>query len=105
MPSGEHESPIALAREDPSVITAMLARVFGVKVPDDLQAQPWPTEVTVKDPRSYRADYMALFHDAAGQAALATALESQLRWDPGKQWTWPLYVASLQSEVKVPTAL
>jgi hypothetical protein len=34
MPSAEHESPIALAKLDPGVLTWLLANVFGVKVPD-----------------------------------------------------------------------
>lgn len=34
MPSGEHESPIALARLDPNLVTWLLVHLFGGKVPD-----------------------------------------------------------------------
>jgi hypothetical protein len=105
MPSGEHESPIALAKLDPGLVTWLLAHLFDVKVPDYHHARTHPTDVRVLVPRTYHADGMLLYCDAADQPVLATVLEVQRRWDPTKRWTWKLYVAQLETELKVNAAL
>jgi len=105
MPSGEHEAPIALAKMDPGLLTWLLEQLFDVKVPDYHHAGPRPTEVQVIVPRTYHADGMLLYCDAADNPVLAAVLEVQRGWDPGKRWTWKLYVAQLESELMVNTAL
>jgi hypothetical protein len=105
MPSGEHESPIALAKLDPDLVTWLLEHLFDVKVPDHHHARAQPTDVRVLLPRTYHADGMLLFCDAADQPVLAVVLEVQRGWDPAKQWTWKLYVVHLEAELKVNAAL
>ena len=105
MPSGEHESPIALAKLDPDLVTWLLAHLFDVKVPDYHHARARPTDVRVLVPRTYHADGMLLFCDAADEPVLAVVLEVQRGWDPTKRWTWKLYVAQLESELTVNAAL
>jgi hypothetical protein len=105
MPSGEHESPIALAKLDPDLVTWLLAQLFDVKVPDYHHARAHPTDVRVLVPRTYHADGMLLFCDAADEPVLAVVLEVQRGWDPTKRWTWKLYVAQLESELTVNAAL
>jgi hypothetical protein len=61
--------------------------------------------VQVIVPRTYHADGMLLYCDAADQPVLAAVLEVQRGWDPAKRWTWKLYVAQLESELMVNTAL
>jgi hypothetical protein len=105
MPSGEHESPIALAKLDPGLVTWLLAHLFDVKVPDYHHARAQPTDVRVLVPRTYHADGMLLFSDAADQPVLAVVLEVQRGWDATKRWTWKLYVAQLEAELTINAAL
>jgi hypothetical protein len=105
MPSGEHESPIALAKLDPGLVAWLLARLFDVKVPDYHHARARPTDVRVMVPRTYHADGMLVFCDAADRTVLAAVLEVQRGWDDSKRWTWKLYVAQLEAELEVNVAL
>src|SRR5215813_4321628 len=105
MPSGEHESPIALAKLDPDLVTWLLAHLFDVKVPDYHHARARPTDVRVLVPRTYHADGMLLYCDVADDPVLAVVLEIQRGWDPSKRWTWKLYVAQLETELTVNAAL
>jgi hypothetical protein len=105
MPSGEHESPIALAKLDPGLVTWLLAHLFDLKVPDYHHARAHPTDVRVLVPHTYHADSMLLFCDVADKPVLAVVLEVQRGWDPIKRWTWKLYVAQLELELKVNAAM
>src|SRR5258706_12856812 len=82
MPSGEHESPIALARLDPDLVTWLLAHLFDVKVPDYHHARTQPTDVRVLVPRTYHADSMVLFCHLADRPLLAAVIEIQRKRDP-----------------------
>src|SRR5215475_11754807 len=105
MLTGEHETPIALAKLDPDLVTWLLAHLFDVKVPDYHHARARPTDVRVLVPRTYHADGMLLFCDVADEPVLAVVLEVQRGWDPTKQWMWKLYVAQLEAELTVNAAL
>jgi hypothetical protein len=105
MPTGEHESPIALAKLDPGLVTWLLAHLFDVEVPDYHHARAQPTEVQVLVPRTYHADGMLLFCDAADRPVLAVVLEVQRGWDAAKGWTWKLYVAQLEAELNISAVL
>jgi hypothetical protein len=105
MPSAEHESPIALAKLDPGLLVWVLTNVFGVKVPDYHHARTQATDVQVMVPRTYRADGMLVYCDPTDQPLLAVVLEIQRGWDRTKRRTWKLYVAQLEVELDVDTAL
>jgi hypothetical protein len=105
MPSGEHETPIALAKLDPKLARWLLSHLFDIKVPDYHHSRAQPTDVRVVVPRTYHADGMLLFCDVDDQPLLAVVLEVQRGWDKGKRWTWKLYVAQLEAELRVNTAL
>jgi hypothetical protein len=105
MPSAEHETPIALAKLDPDLVAWLLANLFHVKVPDYHHARTHSTDVRVLVPRTYHADGMLLFCDAADHPVLAVVLEVQRGWDRTKHRTWKLYVAQLEAELNVDTAL
>jgi hypothetical protein len=105
MPSGEHETPIALAKLDPGLLTWLLEHLFEVKVPDYHHARARSTDVRVVVPRTYHADGMLLYCDAADRPVLAVVLEVQRGWDDSKRWTWKLYVAQLEAELHVNVAL
>jgi hypothetical protein len=105
MPSGEHETPIALAKLDPGLLTWLLAHLFDVKVPDYHHARAQPTDVRVVVPRTFHADGMLLYCDVADRPVLAVVLEVQRGWDDTKRWMWKLYVAQLETELRVNAAL
>lgn len=105
MPSAEHETPIALAKLDPSLVAWLLANLFDIKVPDYHHARAQATDVRVVVPRTYHADGMLVFCDAGDRPVLAVVLEVQRGWDRGKRRTWPLYVAQLEAELDVSVAL
>ena len=105
MPSAEHESSVALAKLTPDLCAWLLASVFDVKVPDYDHARTHEAEVQVLVPRTYHADSMMLFCDSDDKPLTAVVLEVQRGWDPGKRRTWKLYVAQLETELDVDTAL
>jgi len=105
MPSGEHESPIALAKLDPDLVAWLLAHLFNVKIPQYHHARTQPTDVRVMVPRTYHADGMVVFCDPADRPLLAVVLEVQRGWDRAKLRTWKLYVAQLEAELDVDAAL
>jgi hypothetical protein len=105
MPSGEHETPIALAKLDPDVVAWLLTNVFDIKVPDYHHARAQATDVRVLVPRTYHADGMLLFCDRRDQPLLAVVLEVQRKKDLRKRRTWKLYVAQLEAELDVTAAL
>jgi hypothetical protein len=105
MPSAEHESPIALAKLDPGLVAWLLSNVFDIKVPDYHHARAQPSDVRVLVPRTYHADGMLLFCDAADHPLLAVVLEVQRKRVIEKRRTWKLYVAQLELELDVSTAL
>jgi hypothetical protein len=105
MPSAEHESPIALAKLDPGVLTWLLANLFGVKVPDYHHARSQATDVRVMVPRTYHADSVLVFCDPTDRPLLAVILEVQRHRFQGKRRTWKLYVADIEAELNVNVAL
>lgn len=105
MPSIEHETPIALVRDDPDFVAALLGDVFGVAVPDYATAHPHATDVSVIVPATYRADAMLVYADERGRPVFAVVLEVQRGWDPGKRRTWPLYLTHLEAELGTDAAL
>jgi hypothetical protein len=105
MPSGEHESPVALAKLDPDLVAWLLATVFEMKVPDYDHARLQDTDVRIMVPRTYHADGMVLFCDAADKPLLAVVLEVQRSRDETKRRTWKLYVSQLETELDLAVAL
>lgn len=105
MPSGEHEAPIALAKLNPDMLAWLLAHIFHIKLPDYHHSRTHPTDVQVLVPRTYHADGMVLFCDAADRPVLGVVLEVQRGPDPSKRRTWKLYVAQLEAEMDITVAL
>jgi hypothetical protein len=105
MPSAEHESPIALAKLAPELVTWLLANIFDFKVPEYHHARPQATDVRVMVPRTYHADGMILYCDREDQPVLAVVLEVQRKRVALKRRTWKLYLAQLEAELDVDIAL
>ena len=105
MPSAKHESPVALTKQDEAIAALLLTEVFDVKVPSYLHGHAHATDVRVLVPRTYHADSVTVYYDAAEKPVFAAVMEVQRGWDPTKKRTWKLYVAQLEAELGVDTAL
>lgn len=105
MLGAEHESPVALAKQDPDLVAWLLVNLFDFKVPAYHHARTQATDVQVLVPRTYHADGMVLFCDAHDRPLLAVVLEVQRSRDRTKQRTWKLYVAQMEAELDAPVAL
>jgi hypothetical protein len=99
VPSAEHESPVALTKQDHTLVAFLLMKVFDMKVPHYVHAHAQATDVRVLVPRTYHADGVLVYYDAAERPVFAAVMEVQLRWDPSKRRTWKLYVAQLEAEL------
>ena len=68
MPSAQHETPVAVIRTNPDLLAWLLGFEFERKVPDFEHVRPHATDVRVMVPRTYHADGMVVFCDAADAA-------------------------------------
>ncbi|GAA4454067.1 hypothetical protein [Phytohabitans houttuyneae] len=78
---------MALTKQDHELVAFLLMNVFEMKVPFYAHAHPHASDVRAQRP------------------VLATVMEVQRGWDPSKRRTWKLYVAAIEAELNVDTAL
>jgi len=91
-------------RQRPSLAAELLADRLGMELPGFDQSTVEAGDFTVLTPTEYRADAVVVL-SAAGAAVWAVVVEVQLRPDPGKRWSWPVYVATLRGRLRCPTVL
>lgn len=101
MPSGEHESPIELAKLDPGLLVWLMSNLFDIDVPKYHHVRPHATDVRVVVPRTYHTDSLLLFCDEADTPVLAVVWEPQRDDQPDKVRTWKLYVAQFEKQLNV----
>jgi len=104
MPSSLYEGLIEMFRQRPSLAAELLVDGLGITLPGFEQAEVEPGDFTVLTPTEYRADAVVVL-SAAGSAVWAVVVEVQLRPDPGKRWSWPVYLSTLRSRFRCPTVL
>lgn len=106
MPSITHEAPIELIRQHPELAVDLLRAVTDIKLPATPSVAISATDMSEVIPKQYLADMVVVISDAAtGQAALSVIIESQLREDETKQYSWPVYVASARRVRGCPAAV
>jgi len=103
MPSTLHEVVIDMFTERPDLVAPLLS-ALGCELPDYETVEPRSERAAVVAPTEYYADAVLAFQ-RGGETALAVVLEIQLRRDPGKLWSWPVYTASLRARMKCPVLL
>ncbi|MCP2291030.1 hypothetical protein [Nocardia amikacinitolerans] len=103
MPSQQHELLIDLFRTQPDMIPPLLT-ALGCQLPEFDKVENLPGDLPILAPTEYHADSVAVLHAADGPV-LAVVVEVQLRPDPDKRWSWPVYVAALRARWKCPTVL
>ncbi|MFD5179241.1 hypothetical protein ACFWM1_25765 [Nocardia sp. NPDC058379] len=103
MPSAPHEVVIDLFQQQPALVAPPLTEL-GCRLPEYESITTVPGDATVLAPTEYHADAVVAFH-RGGERILAVVVEVQLRPDPDKRWSWPVYVASLRARLRCPTLL
>lgn len=103
MASLQHEGLLLLFRNRPTLAPELLRDALGLALPAWSEARVESAELTEVVPTEYRADLVVLLLES--QPVFAIVVEVQLSRDEDKRKTWPLYLTSLRSRVKCPTAL
>jgi hypothetical protein len=104
MPSHLHEVLIEMFRDRPALAADLLAGPLGVQIPEFQQARLSSGDLNVVQPAEFRADAVITLN-VAGSPVYAVVVEVQLRVDPRKRLTWPLYVATVHERLKCAVAL
>ncbi|MCF6468031.1 hypothetical protein FAF44_06380 [Nonomuraea sp. MG754425] len=103
-PTLEHEYLIELVRNRPTLATSLLARVTDIEIPYFDDAQLGNCDFTDTVPAEFRADSVVLL-TREGKPVAAVVLEVQRAFDKRKQFTWPVYLATLRSRQRCPVLL
>lgn len=93
-----------LFRQRPSLAAELLSGQLGVRVPAYQQARLDSGDLPDVTPTEYRADTVVVLTDA-DRPVLAVVVEVQLRRDPRKRWSWPVYLSTLRARLSAPTVL
>ncbi len=102
-PTLEHEYLLELVRNRPSLVVSLLTNM-KIEVPCFDDAQLGNCDFTDIQPTEFRADsVVTLLHQ--GKPVTAVVLEVQRRFDKDKQWSWPVYMATLRARQKCPVVL
>ncbi|MBB4906838.1 hypothetical protein [Actinophytocola algeriensis] len=104
MPSHVHEALIELFRQRPALAAELLRGQLGVAMPSYAHASVGSSDLTDLTPTEYRADAVTVL--TSGDAPVgAVVIEVQLRRDPAKRWSWPVYLTTLRARLQVPVVL
>jgi hypothetical protein len=100
-----HEGPLDLVRDHPD-IAVELVRSSGIELPGQLSVALVPTDMSAVVPVQYLADMVVLINDAAtSEPVLAVIIESQLRDEETKRYSWPVYLTTARRVAKCPAAV
>lgn len=106
MPSQLHEVLVALLREHPEAAVTLVERALGVTFEGGLQARRSSETLAELDPAEYRADAVfELVPEGESKPTRAFIVEVQLRRDPEKRLTWPVYQVGLRRRLRCPVLL
>jgi len=100
MPSLLHEGIIALVREKPAFAADLLRDVLHVSVPAFSSARLSEATFNNLVPAEYSADAVVLLGNE--DTVFGIIIEAQLRDDPQKFFTWPLYAVTARAQHKCP---
>lgn len=104
MPSVLHEVVIDLFRHRPQLVAELLPLVTDIPLPEFDHARLESGDCPDIDPTEYRADAVIVL--ATGSTPqLAAVVEVQLRPDPDKGWSWPVYLTTLRARLRCDTVL
>ncbi len=105
MPSQLHEVLATLVREHPELAVTLVERALGIELSGTAARISSETLSEIK-PAEYRADAVfELLQAGEDKPARALIVEVQLRPDPKKRLTWPMYQAGLRRRLGCPVLL
>jgi hypothetical protein len=104
VPSHLHEALIELFRQRPALAAELLRGQLGVPVPAYTNASEGSCDLTDLTPTEYRADAVVML-TSDDVPVFAVVIEVQLRQDPDKRWSWPVYLTTLRARLEVPVVL
>lgn len=107
MPTLVHEAPLAVLREVPGLVPALLRDALGIEVPAFATVDLDDAALTQAVPAELRADLVVqLRGDApARDPVMGIVVEIQRQRDDRKRYSWPLYLAALRARLRCPTCL
>ena len=106
MPSHLHEVLVSSLRDHPDAAATVIERALGLSLGDQVQVRASSETLAEVDPAEYRAD--AVFELVLGSAewpSRAFIVEVQLRPDPVKRLSWPVYQAGVRRRLGCPVLL
>jgi hypothetical protein len=103
MPTLQHEFLLELVRRRPSLVATLLEQA-GVSVSPFAEARLGSCDFNERTPTEYRADSVVVLTNE-NKPVSAIVLEVQRTPDERKQWSWPVYLATLWSHVECPVLL
>ena len=103
MLSLEHEVLLSLFQTRPELAGEVL-RLLGVAVPARVHVRTDSTQLTQVAPTECRADLGVVLERAAGPV-LGIIVEVQLKRDPKKRYSWPIYASTLRARLGCPVCL
>ncbi|MGH1348749.1 MAG: hypothetical protein ACRBN8_44850 [Nannocystales bacterium] len=106
MPSQLHEVLAGLVREHPKLAVTLVERVLGVELGGPVEAHISSETLSEIEPAEYRADAVfELVRTGETKPMRALIVEVQLRPDPKKRLSWPMYQAGLRRRLQCPVLL
>lgn len=104
MPSVLHQILVELFRNCAELAPELLRICAGIELPHD-RVELTSNELSQVTSSEYRADFAVELRDRGNATVAAVIVEVQLRADPDKDYTWPLYVAALRARLRCPVTL
>ena len=104
MPSFSHELLVDLFKRRPGLGREVLRAAEGPTLPEGV-AEIGSTDLTQVTSPAYAADSVELIRGEHDQIEAALIVEVQLRIDPQKRFSWPVYVAALRAMHGCPAIL
>jgi hypothetical protein len=104
MPKLKHEGLVKMFRERPAMAGDLLGGPLRISVPEFDSARVSSSDLTDLAPTEYRADAVITL-ETARHPVMAVVVEVQLRQDPDKRYTWPVYLTSLHARLRCPVVL
>ncbi|GAA4232631.1 hypothetical protein GCM10022254_33060 [Actinomadura meridiana] len=104
MPTTAHELPLEMVRNQPQLAPTILRTVFGMNLPSDDRATSASEAVGDVKPTELRCDATILLDGPSGPT-WGIIVESQMRFDKKKAFSWPAYLSMLRQRHKCPVTL
>lgn len=107
MPTLEHEAPLVVLREQPSLVPALLREALGMTLPAFARVELDDADLTQALPAERRADLVVHLRraDHDGTPVMGVIVEVQRTRDEDKRWAWPAYAAALHARSRCPICL